>query len=61
DKDKIFALQQAYKVLFDKTQATFAERIEQVAEDATLMANELVAEVIEFVRHPSKNNILQPE
>lgn len=61
EKDKIFTLQQAYKILFDKEAGTFAERIEKVAGDNALMANELVAEVIEFVKHPSKNNILQPE
>ncbi len=61
EKDKIFGLQKAYKALFNKEDGTFADRIAKVAADETLMANELVAEVVEFVQNPSKNNILQPE
>lgn len=61
DKELIFGLQKAYKILFEKEDGHFADRIAKIASDAQMMKNPLVAEVIEFVQHPSKNNILQPE
>lgn len=61
DKPTILGLQQAYKMLFNKEDGTFQERIQKVAGDMVMMANPLVSEVIKFVQNPSKNNILQPE
>lgn len=60
DKEKIFELQKAYKVLFDKTDGTFLERIAKIEGNADFMANPLVKEVVEFVKNPSKNNVLMP-
>lgn len=61
DKAEILALQQAYKLLFNKEDGTFAERIQKLAAETSLMQNHLVSTLLEFVQHPSRNNILQPE
>lgn len=60
-REDILTLQKAYQMLFDKEKGTFAERIEQVAQMKELAENPLVLKVLDFVRNPSKNNILQPE
>ncbi len=60
-RDSIFQIQQAYKILFNKEEGTFAERIARVEADAELMKNPIVVEQIEFVKNPSRNNILQPD
>lgn len=61
DKAEILTLQQAYKALFNKEEGTFAERLQQLQENPSLSQNALVAKLIDFVQHPSRNNILQPE
>lgn len=60
-KEEILMLQKAYKMLFDKGNGTFLERIERVSEVQSFSDNILIQKVLSFVRHPSKNNILQPE
>lgn len=60
-KEEIQVLQKAYKMLFDKDEGTFLERIERVANHPDFLKNELVQQVVAFVRNPSQNNILQPE
>lgn len=62
EKEIIFELQKAYKFLFDKqSELTFAERIEKLADNTELNGNPLVMKLIDFVQHPSKNNIMQAE
>ena len=61
EKEKIFGLQKAYKMLFNEENGLFSERISQVENNAELMQNPLVQDVIQFVKNPSKNNILQPD
>lgn len=61
EKDEIFQIQQAYKSLFNKEDGTFVDRIVKIESDNTLMANKLVEQMIDFVKNPSKNNVLQPE
>ena len=62
EKEMIFELQKAYKFLFDKqSELTFAERIEKLADNTELNGNPLVMKLIDFVQHPSKNNIMQAE
>ena len=61
-KEEIMALQKAYKILFNREDdCLFAERLIELEENTELNQNALVKSVIEFVKHPSKNNILQPE
>ena len=61
-KEDIITLQQAYKTLFNKEDATpFAERLQALAAGEAYRTNALVRQVIDFVLHPSKNNILQPD
>jgi len=61
-KEKIMGLQHAYKKLFNKEDETlFAERLSELEQNEEFAQNELVKKVIEFVKNPSKNNILQPE
>ncbi len=61
-KEDIITLQQAYKTLFNKEDATpFAERLQALAAREAYRTNALVRQVIDFVLHPSKNNILQPD
>lgn len=60
-KKDIFGLQHAYKILFNKEDGSFVERIARIAADEKMMKNPLIADVIRFVQNPSKNNILQPE
>ena len=62
EKEMIFELQKAYKFLFDKqSDLTFAERIEKLTDNTELNGNPLVMKLIDFVQHPSKNNIMQAE
>ncbi len=62
DKEDIFTLQQAYKVLFNKRDTRlFAERLAEVEQNETYRNNPLVQKVVSFVKNPSKNNILQPD
>lgn len=62
EKDRIFELQKAYKYLFDKqSEQTFTERIDELSANEELNTNPLVLKLIDFVKNPSKNNILQPE
>ena len=61
-EDQILVLRQAYKVLFNREDSRlFAERIADIEADEKFKENVLVQKVIEFVKHPSKNNILQPD
>lgn len=60
EKEDIFMMQQAYKTLFAK-EGTFQDRIAQVEANEKWMQNKLIAKQIDFVKNPSKNNILQPE
>lgn len=61
-KEEILTLQQAYKTLFNKEDGrVFAERIQELESDERFKQNALVQKVIEFVKNPSKNNILQPD
>lgn len=60
-KEDIFQLQQAYKALFDKEKGTFADRISLIESNSEWMKNKLIAQQIEFVKNPSKNNVLQPD
>ena len=61
-KEKIMGLQHAYKKLFSKEdERLFADRLKELEQDEEFAQNELVQKVIEFVKNPSKNNILQPE
>lgn len=60
-KEQIFGLQHAYKILFNKEDGSFVERVQKVLQEDQLMGNPLVKEVIHFIQNPSKNNILQPE
>ena len=60
-KEEIMALQKAYKILFNhEDNRLFAERLAEL-EQSDLSSKTLVKTVIEFVKNPSKNNILQPE
>ena len=61
DHNLIFELQKAYKILFEKNDLKFAERVALLALDDSFKNNPLVQDVIEFVQHPSKYNILQPK
>lgn len=62
EKEMIFELQKAYKFLFDKqSDLTFAERIKKLDNNTELNGNPLVMKLIDFVQHPSKNNIMQAE
>ena len=61
-KEKIMGLQHAYKKLFNREDETlFADRLSELEQSEEFAQNELVKKVIEFVKNPSKNNILQPE
>ena len=61
-KEEIMTLQKAYKALFNREdQRLFAERLADLEQNPEFSQNALVKTVIEFVKHPSKNNILQPE
>ena len=61
-KEQILILQKAYKALFDRRdERLFAEKIAGVEADAILGQNPMVQQIIEFVKNPSKNNILQAE
>ncbi len=61
-KEEILTLQQAYKALFNKEDGrVFAERIQELETDERFKQNALVQKVVEFVKNPSKNNILQPD
>ena len=61
-KEEILTLQQAYKTLFNKEDGrVFAERIQELETDERFKQNALVQKVVEFVKNPSKNNILQPD
>jgi UDP-N-acetylglucosamine acyltransferase len=61
-KEEILTLQQAYKTLFNKEDGrVFAERIQELESDERFKQNALVQKVVEFVKNPSKNNILQPD
>ena len=62
EKPVIFELQKAYKHLFNKeSELTFAQRIEELGKDETLMKNPFVTKLFNFVTNPSKNNIMQAE
>ena len=61
-KEDIFTLQQAYKILFDKQDTRlFADRLAFLEQDEKYRANPFVNKMIQFVKNPSKNNILQPD
>lgn len=61
-KEDIFTLQQAYKILFDKKDTRlFADRLAFLEQDEKYRANPFVNKMIQFVKNPSKNNILQPD
>lgn len=61
DED-ILVLHQAYKALFNRDDSRlFAERIADLENNEQFKGNILIQKVIEFVKHPSKNNILQPD
>lgn len=61
-KEEIMTLQKAYKALFNHEDTRlFAERLADLEQNPEFNQNALVKTVIEFVKHPSKNNILQPE
>lgn len=61
-KEEIMTLQKAYKTLFNKEDSRlFSERLQEVESDERFKQNALVQKVVEFVKNPSKNNILQPD
>lgn len=60
-QEQVFGLQKAYKFLFNSENGLFADRIQQVENNPEFAGNPLVQEVIQFVKNPSKNNILQPD
>ena len=61
-KEDIMTLQKAYKVLFNREDnRLFAERLTDLEQQEEFKQNSLVQRVVEFVKHPSKNNIMQPE
>lgn len=61
-KEEIMTLQKAYKTLFNKEDSRlFSERLQEVETDERFKQNALVQKVVEFVKNPSKNNILQPD
>ncbi len=62
EKARILELQKAYKTLFAKeSELTFSDRLTELSNNADMMANPLIAKLVDFVSHPSKNNILQPD
>lgn len=61
EKKDILMMQQAYKTLFNKEEGTLVDRINAVESNEEWMKNPLIKEQIEFVKNPSKNNILQPD
>jgi len=61
EKEKIFELQKAYKLLFDKEAGGLPERIAAIEAEAVLAANPLVQKVLIFAKGESKNGLLQPE
>lgn len=61
EKENILMMQQAYKALFNKENGTLQERIAFVEKNPQWMSNPLIKTQIEFVKNPSKNNILQPD
>lgn len=61
EKKTIFEIQKAYKMLFNKEDGTFAERIQKLATSEQFKDIEQVQDIIRFVQNPSKNMILQPE
>jgi len=61
-KEDIMTLQKAYKTLFNHEDTRlFAERLSELEQQPEFQKNALVQQVVEFVKNPSKNNILQPE
>lgn len=60
-QEQIYGLQKAYKMLFNAQNGLFSERIALVESNAEFKQNPLVQDVIQAVKNPSKNNILQPE
>jgi UDP-N-acetylglucosamine acyltransferase len=61
-KEDIMTLQKAYKILFNKEDTKlFADRIAELEQNGVYMNNPFVQKVIQFVKNPSKNNILQPD
>ena len=61
EKKDILMISQAYKALFNKEDGTLAERIQKVESNEEWMNNPFIKAQIEFVKNPSKNNILQPD
>ena len=61
EKKDILMISQAYKALFNKEDGTLAERIQKVELNEEWMNNPFIKAQIEFVKNPSKNNILQPD
>ena len=61
EKADILMMQQAFRALFNKEEGTLSERIEKVESNEVWMSNPYVKAQIEFVKNPSKNNILQPD
>lgn len=60
-KEDIFIIQKAYKKIFTKEEGTtFSERVDDVEQDSVLGDNAYVKRIIQFIRNPSRNNILQP-
>ncbi len=61
-KEEILALQKVYKAIFNKEDETpFAERVQAIAAGEMYQENAYIRQVIDFIRHPSKNMILQPD
>ena len=60
ENEVILNLQKAYKDLFENKELAFAERLANVEADPAYKDNPLVQEVIEFLKNPSRNNVLQP-
>lgn len=61
-KEDIMMLQKAYKTLFDKDSGLiFSDRIALLESDDALKSHPMVQKIVEFVKNPSRNNILQPE
>ena len=60
DNKMIMQMQKAYKELFGNKEIPLLERVQSVAENEAYKNNPMIQEIITFMQHPSRNNILQP-
>lgn len=61
-KEDIMTLQKAYKTIFNKNdEMPFADRVQAIANSDLYQKNDYIRQIVDFITHPSKNMILQPD